>query len=175
MVFLSGGKHCTSRALLAASLRRYLGRSALPKLDKTERGKPYFPDFPHLHTSLSHSGELVLCALSCNPVGVDLELTLPRQAALPRYALTPLELSQWEASGKSWPAFYQLWTRKEAWCKLTGEGLAPTLRRNIPTMGLTWAYYQGENWLASLCGQEELPPEICWLEEVNEEDDPWQS
>lgn len=175
MVFLSGGKQCTSRALLAASLRRYWGDLVLPKLDKTQQGKPYFPACPHLHTSLTHSGQLVLCALSCYPVGVDLELLLPRRASLPRYALTPSEFSQWEAQGKSWKVFYRLWTRKEAWCKFTGEGLAPSLRKNVPETGLNWASYHGETWLASLCGLEDLPQEICWLDTSKEEDDPWQS
>ena len=175
MVFLTGGTQCTSRALLAASLRRYLGKSSLPVLDKTPQGKPFFPTCPHLHTSLTHSGKLVLCALSCDPVGVDMELVLPRRPSLPRYALTPLEFSQWQAQGKDWTAFYQLWTRKEAWCKFTGEGLASALRKNIPETGLNWASYQGETWLASLCGQEDLPQEDCWLDTTEEEDDPWQN
>lgn len=163
MVLLTGGTHCGSRALLTASLRRYLGEGSLPQVEKTPLGKPWFPQAPNLHVSLSHSGDLVLCALSGQPVGVDIEMVRPRRKELPRYALTKLEFAQWERQGATWSAFYALWTRKEAWCKLTGEGLSTTLRQEVPQEGLHWSAYQGEDWTASLCGGEDLPHEILWL------------
>ena len=49
------------------------GISPLPRVARTEKGKPYFPDFPNLHFSLSHTNGASLCALSDSLVGVDIE------------------------------------------------------------------------------------------------------
>ena len=70
-----------------------------------DHGKPVLQDHPHLHFSLSHSGEWAVCALSDTPVGVDVERIRPIDAArlvnrwLPaEQAITPLAFS----SAVSW-------------------------------------------------------------------------
>ena len=59
-------------------------------IHRTSRGKPFLPQFPDLHLSVSHSGEWFVCAISNQPVGIDLqEHTLLRgetqEQALTRY------------------------------------------------------------------------------------------
>ena len=49
----------------------------LPPLALTEKGKPYFPDIPAVHFSISHTDGAVLAALSAAPVGVDVERLRP--------------------------------------------------------------------------------------------------
>jgi len=46
---------------------------SLPVIRKTRQGKPYFPDYPELHFSISHSGNIVLCALASTPCGCDVQ------------------------------------------------------------------------------------------------------
>ena len=150
--------------LLAHILKTQYGLSPLPELARTKEGKPYFPSLPALQFNISHSKGYVLCALSRRPVGVDIEEIRPRRESLPRYALSPGEYADYEALGADWPAFYTLWTRKEAWCKYTGQGLAPLWGQTPPEDGLFSRSYQGDGWRAAVCGEEEPPKEITWLE-----------
>ena len=133
MLRLYGGTNLTPQALLSWALAKSFQIQELPEIGRTEHNKPYFPTLPGLHVNWSHSGPFVLCALGNAPVGVDIEVIRPRTASLPRYALTASEYAQYQANGADWPAFYALWTRKEAWCKYTGQGLRRQWGEDIPT------------------------------------------
>ena len=160
---LYGSEKCPTQDFLARVIKREYGISPLPELARTELGKPYFPTLPHIQFSISHSRTLILCALSDRPVGVDIEDIRPRRENLPQYALTEEEFQTYQALGGDWPAFYALWTRKEAWCKYTGQGLRP-LWDQTPPKDLHYGTYAGEGWRATVCGEEEPPAEIIWLE-----------
>ena len=114
MLRLYGATGLTPQALLSWALAKSFQIQELPEIGRTEPNKPYFLTLPGLHVNWSHSGPFVLCALGNAPVGVDIEVIRPRTASLPRYALTALEYAQYQADGADWPAFYALWTRKEA-------------------------------------------------------------
>lgn len=78
--------------------------------------------------SLSHSGELVLCAAGrVRSLGVDVERVQPRAHwnALSAWTLHPRERERIERAGASqrWRGFYQSWTYKEALAKALGEGV----------------------------------------------------
>lgn len=78
--------------------------------------------------SLSHSGELVLCAAGrLRSLGVDVERIRPRADwdALCAWTLHPGERARIGRAGESqrWPSFYQSWTYKEALAKALGEGV----------------------------------------------------
>ena len=126
MIALYGSRDGNPQKLLLWALQQTHGFAALPPLARTPLGKPYFPQYPGLHFNLSHSGPLTVCALSTLPVGVDIEQIRPRGASLPRYALTEGEYTTFQRMGGDWPAFYALWTRREAWCKYTGQGSNPS-------------------------------------------------
>lgn len=160
---LYGSTKCPTQDFLARVLEIEYGISPLPTLARTELGKPYFPALPQIQFSISHSKSLILCALSERPVGVDIEDIRPRRDPLPRYALTKEEFSRYQAMGGDWPAFYALWTRKEAWCKYTGQGLKH-LWGQTPPEDLHYGTYTGEGWRAAVCGEEKAPGEIIWLE-----------
>ena len=81
--------------LLAWAVRDRWGWRTLPPVERSPRGKPFFPGEAGRWFSLSHSGGIALCALSEDgPVGVDVELVRPRRAGLPAYVLSPAELVQ---------------------------------------------------------------------------------
>ncbi len=153
----------SSRELLAWAVQHSHQLAPLPSIQVQAGGKPFFPAHPQLHFSLSHSRELILCALDTQPVGVDIEWIRPRRATLPAYVLSPPEYHSFQLLGGDWPAFYTLWTKKEAWCKYTGLGLGKSLRKTPAEEGLFYRHYAGEGWCASICGRSEPPPEICWL------------
>lgn len=94
---------------------------------RTDRGKPYFKDVP-LEFSVSHTGELWVCLISTDPgpVGVDVQLT--RSCRVDRIAkryYTEDEREFVSAMGES--GFFQIWARKEAYAKYTGDGLNEAL------------------------------------------------
>lgn len=160
---LYGACGADGRDLLAWAAARFWGVSPLPPLGRGAEGKPCFPDHPHLQFNLSHSGALLLCALSARPVGVDIECIRPRREGLFRYALTEAEHARFQALGGDWPAFYTLWTRKEAWCKYTGLGLRRQWKQTPPENPFARSY-AGPGWKAAVWGEEPPPDEIIWME-----------
>ena len=151
-------------ALLSYALRRELGWKSLPEIVRTEKGKPYFPNHPDVRFSWSHSGPYVFLALSGRPVGADIERIRPRRDSLPAYALTDSELEVYRRLGADWPAFFTLWTRKEAWCKYTGDGLAASWKQTPPDESLFYGAYAGADWRAAVCGEEPPPDKIIWVD-----------
>lgn len=139
-------------ALLRDALSQH-GYPTLPRVARTERGKPYFPDLPALHFNLSHTQGFSLCALSDAPVGVDIEVLRPRREGLWRYCLTDEEFQTFQAQGGGWTEFYRFWTLKEAWCKCTGEGLGHPKRWPLPPP-MPHRSYLGEGWAAAVCAAE---------------------
>lgn len=99
-----------------------------------EKGKPYFENIP-LFFSLSHSGEYVLCAVSRRELGADIQkiqstdvLKLAKRFFSESECRT---LEGCESHLERQRLFFGFWTRKEAYGKLTGEGLAATLREDM--------------------------------------------
>jgi phosphopantetheinyl transferase len=150
---------------LLASLWEDQGRGPMPPretLERAEGGKPFFLHAP-FSFSLSHSGDLALCALSGRPVGADVELVRPRRAGFPRYALSDREFAWFQDRGGQWEDFYTLWTLKEAKVKCTGEGLrqpprtvaAPLLPpgESIEQDGFSFTALAGQGWRGAICEQ----------------------
>lgn len=97
-------------------------------------GKPAWKDIP-LQFSLSHSGEYVLCAFSETTVGADLQKRKPLigNALVKRYFTEKEQtlLEQCKSGDEREALFYTLWTRKEAYGKLTGKGIADTVKMDF--------------------------------------------
>ena len=73
--------------------------------------------------SLSHSGDFVACALADTPVGIDVEVKREVKPSLFK-ALNADELEFLNTKEDKDSAFLKIWTAKEAYLKITGEGLA---------------------------------------------------
>lgn len=146
--------------LLELAAREYWGWTALPPVERSPRGKPLFSGLDGHWFSLSHSGGIALCALSEDPVGVDVELVRPRRAGLPAYALSPTELARFDGG---WEEFYHLWTLKESWCKREDIPLFPP--KDVPAPPpCPHRSYAGEGWRAAVCCRGEPPKDILWRE-----------
>ncbi len=98
-------------------------------------GKPELaPPWSGLHTSLSHSGDLIAAAIAAGlPVGVDIQHLVPGLDAVGLAArFFPPDESGHVAAGRDASAraarFAQLWARKEAVVKAAGGRLWPNLR-----------------------------------------------
>ena len=88
----------------------------LPGIKRSFHGKPYFPEHPGVHFSLSHAMRHVLCALSGSPVGCDIESPRELSDRALEYFSTPEELSLFEP--------LELWVLKESYVKLYGRTVA---------------------------------------------------
>ena len=88
-----------------------------------EHGKPYLPEYPECHFSLSHSGDYI--ALVCGNVecGLDVQKISCRKLHVLRF-LHPAERQSIAEAQNSNDEFYRIWTMKEAYVKLTGEGMS---------------------------------------------------
>lgn len=146
--------------LLERAAQAHWGWSGLPPVERSARGKPFFPGRPEHCFSLSHSGGLALCALSDAPVGVDVELVRPRRAELPRRMLSERELVLFDGS---WEDFYRVWTLKESWCKREDIPLYPPRKVETPPP-CPHRSCAGEGWRAAVCCHDEPPRRIIWLD-----------
>lgn len=61
-----------------------------------DQGKPSFTEYPELHFSLAHSGEVAVAALADVPIGVDVE----RLVGFPRDIADPFAWTEMESVGK---------------------------------------------------------------------------
>lgn len=98
-----------------------------PKILRTEAGKPYFADLP-LRFSLSHSGGEAIIAVSDREIGADIQKMRPVDLRLAERFFTAREK---EYVGEDVSRFYEVWTKKEAYGKWQGSGLAAVLHVDI--------------------------------------------
>lgn len=100
----------------------------------SEKGKPYFKNIP-LYFNLSHSGEYVFCVFAEQEVGADIQYRKPgNHERIVRRFFSTTEQEAWKdcaSSAERERLFYKLWTRKEAYGKLTGAGVADSMSVNV--------------------------------------------
>lgn len=123
-------RHGADRARLAGAgwlLHYALTKAGIPaaaqQVVRRADGKPQLAN-GEVEFSLSHSGEWALCAVSAQPVGVDVEL--PRcTIATARRFFAPDEVAMVEALPRDaqTDALLRLWIAKEAFTKALGAGL----------------------------------------------------
>lgn len=91
-------------------------------------GKPYFPSHPDVHFSVSHTGNLWVCAFADTEVGLDVQEHRENDDPVRLARLAKRWFSEGERMvlyqcGYEPAEFYRIWTRKEAYVKFTGEGI----------------------------------------------------
>jgi 4'-phosphopantetheinyl transferase len=126
------------RGRLRMILGRYLNfEPAAIEFDYSERGKPFLASRlgrSGLEFNFSNSGLLALLAVTRDQaVGVDLEAVRPIQDVdgLVTRFFSPRENAIFHTISEEHKpaAFFNLWTRKEAWLKATGQGIGHALNQ----------------------------------------------
>jgi 4'-phosphopantetheinyl transferase len=119
-------------------LSRYLGQSpSAIQFHHGAHGKPEVQlevNSKPLFFNTSHSAEMAVCAItSACPIGVDVEHTVDISGihSIARHFFLPQETQTLRAlpADAQLVAFYACWTRKEAFLKATGEGIAESLAK----------------------------------------------
>ncbi len=85
-----------------------------------ENGKPYISGRDDIFISISHSDNFIVCAVSDSPVGIDTEKIRQYNPKLANKYFTEEDIAYISNSDK---AFTEIWTKKEAALKISGEGI----------------------------------------------------
>ena len=129
------------RGLLRKCLGHYLQQTPETiELAYTDRGRPFLPHDETVQFSISHAHDLAAIALTTGArIGIDLEWAQPRGdlLELAKRILSDEDLQTFQAlPGPEAPAaFFRAWTRKEAYLKARGEGIAEGLRQISVSFG----------------------------------------
>lgn len=121
--------YARAHGFLRAILGRYTGLpGAAVELQAAGNGKPVIANST-VHFNLSYRpGRALLAVTNRGPVGADIEPLTPLAdaAALVKELFSGPEQAALHAAapGDYWPLFYLIWTRKEAYAKAQGMGLA---------------------------------------------------
>ncbi|MGN1303862.1 MAG: 4'-phosphopantetheinyl transferase family protein [Oscillospiraceae bacterium] len=118
------------RSLFSELLMRYEASEQLGVdfneliFDKGEFGKPYIVGFGGYDFSVSHSGQAIAFAGGFSAVGADIELIKRRRNGASQRFFAENEVRYIEQSANSDEAFFEIWTKKEAYSKMLGKGLS---------------------------------------------------
>ena len=152
--------YITGRALLRNILGKYLNQSPENIIfSYSEKGKPYIKD-SLIKFNLAHSGSMAVFAFAENAeVGIDIEYMreLPDALEIAKRFFSDEEVKEFMkvSEDEIRAAFFNCWTRKEAFIKAIGEGLS------YPLKDFTVTLIPGDN------------PEIKWIKKKNDEVKEW--
>ena len=152
--------YISGRALLRSLLGKYLNRSPGKIIfSYSEKGKPFINE-SNIKFNLAHSGGKVVFAFTNNTdVGIDIEFMreLPDALQIAKRFFSEKEVDEFseirEVDIRT--AFFNCWTRKEAFIKALGEGLSYPLKDFSVTLK------PGDK------------PEILWIKDKAEEAEKW--
>jgi len=88
-------------------------KMSAPAVATDKNGKPYFPERADVHFSLSHSGKYVMCAISTDKVGADIQKSQAISDKMTTRVFTENELKTADS--------LSLWCLKESFIKLMGK------------------------------------------------------
>ena len=93
---------------------------------KAPNGKPYFKCIPNLFFSISHTDGLTVIALGDCEVGIDAEKVRKADLRITRRFLK--SEADYITAADSEKRFFEVWTKKEAFLKYKGTGIAGGLK-----------------------------------------------
>lgn len=115
-------KNCViAYLLLTIALKREFNIEGRIAMDYGIHGKPYLKEYQDVYFNFSHCSQGVVCAVSINDIGVDIETIDEKRMFFSSDIFSPKELEFIVNSQKE--DFFRLWVLKEATVKCTGIGL----------------------------------------------------
>lgn len=125
-----------------------------------ENGKPLVDG---VYFNLSHSGDVVICAVSEKPVGCDIEQIkdAPKQVAERSFSEDEKAYLE-QFSGETYNReFFRLWTKKESYLKMTGTGI----RVPLDTLKIEDCFmqeYEIPGYQITVCAKENEFADLIW-------------
>lgn len=144
------------------------------KIKRGKNNKPYFESDDNRKFNISHSGDLVVCAISDCEVGIDVEIIAKTIQQLMENICNEEEID-WLNNQASVDEQYRLWTYKESYLKCTGDGIGK-IRKTISMINngkLITKYrnycfqklYLRDGYVATVCTEKLM--EAYYIEEVD--------
>lgn len=129
------------------------------------------PEVDGIYFNLSHSHNMVICAVSEKKVGCDVEKIVKAPQRVAERFFHKNEVDYLKACGdeKRDEAFFRIWTMKESYMKMTGEGMKLSLdsieflldcekvraRRDGKILSCHIMEYEIPGYKVSVCGEED--------------------
>ena len=100
-------------------------------IEEIQYGEHGKPEIEGIYFNLSHSHDKVVCVVSKMPVGCDIEKIGKVRTGIAERFFTNNEIRYMErfSGDEQREEFYRLWTMKESYMKMTGEGMSLALDR----------------------------------------------
>lgn len=139
----------------------FLCNLAAEKCNNTEiakdgNGKPFFKFLPDFYFNISHTDGLTVIAVSESEVGVDVEKLRKADLRIAKRRFLKCE-AEYIKSAKSDRRFFEVWTKKEAYLKYKGTGLAGGLDSvNVFECIPEIKTFYFEDYIISICCENEL-------------------
>ena len=137
--------------LLKKGLQQEYGIIENPIFEYNEHGKPSIVGHPEICFNLSHCKEAVVCVVSDQPVGVDVESIREYKESLVRYTMNDEEIREIEPSENPAATFIRLWTMKEATMKLIGTGISNDMKTVIDTTKYKYTTVERQQYIYTIC------------------------
>lgn len=147
--------------LLQYALKERYGQHVKLEIATTSSGKPYFKDMQGIYFNLSHCQEGVACAISDQPIGVDIQNVVDCDEIMLKMVCTDEELEEVKMVPDMNQAFTRLWSMKEAYFKCIGEGISDRINeysfancRDQPFVkyGYTFKVFNFNKFNLAVCG-----------------------
>ena len=140
--------------LLSHILGQYGTKEA--ELQYGSNGKP---ESDKICFNLSHSGEMIICAVSELLVGCDIEKQRTGYERMLRRIFTEKEKTMWEhlSEKERDDLFLRIWTIKESYIKMTGEGLKVPLTSLEVEFGEQIKLKRDGETTSCSCWEDEMP------------------
>ena len=137
--------------LLKEGLQKEYGITENPVFEYNEHGKPSIVGHPEIYFNLSHCKEAVVCAISNQPIGVDVESIREFNDSLINYTMNDEEKVEIANSDTPAATFIRLWTMKEATSKLIGTGITHDVKSLIDTKKYKYTTVERQQYIYTIC------------------------
>ncbi len=135
-----------AKLILEQRLQEDNKQNLFTSFTRDHAGKPFISEWKNF--SISHSGTLAVFADAVEPVGIDLELIADLDIGEFTVELHQNEKEAVLTSTQPLLTFYEIWTKKEAFLKCLGIGIAKGLSQydchsdRIKCQGETWFFHK---------------------------------
>lgn len=115
------------------------------------------PQLKGIYFNISHSNEIVICAVSDNDIGCDIEMIKQEPKGVAERFFSKNEMMFLLNSNNREEAFYDIWTKKESYLKMVGSGLSQLRDLDVISQKEVKFYtIKIDNYIINVCSTEQV-------------------